>query len=112
MITAAVTNTSTGHPRRRGLPGPRGVYSKFVAAFAPNYRCERRESLAQVQWRFAGKVRRTYTSDEMDDAAPLARTLASMTRPGTLCDPLPDGAVRCYACGHNCLIPKNRPGVC
>jgi len=47
-----------------------------------------------------------------DATAPLARTLSALTRPGTLYDPLPDGAVRCYACGHNCLIPKNRPGVC
>ena len=38
--------------------------------------------------------------------------MATMTRPGTLCDPLPDGAVRCYACGHNCFIPRDRPGVC
>ena len=42
----------------------------------------------------------------------LADTLASLTRPGTLCDSLPDGAVHCYACGHDCYIPRNRPGIC
>ena len=47
-----------------------------------------------------------------DATLPLAGTLARLTVPGTFYDPLPDGAVRCYACGHNCLVPSGRPGVC
>jgi pyruvate formate lyase activating enzyme len=43
---------------------------------------------------------------------PLAEILSRLTREGTLADPLPDGAVRCFACGHNCFIPRGRPGVC
>jgi pyruvate formate lyase activating enzyme len=44
--------------------------------------------------------------------SPLAEVLSRLTREGTLADVLPDGAVRCYACGHNCFIPRGRPGVC
>jgi len=44
--------------------------------------------------------------------APLAETLARLTRAGSLYDALPDGAVHCYACGHDCFIPRGRPGVC
>lgn len=38
--------------------------------------------------------------------------LKTRTRPGALYDRLPDGKVRCYACGHRCLIPDGRDGVC
>src|SRR3990172_176030 len=31
---------------------------------------------------------------------------------GELYDKLPDEAVRCYACGHNCLIKDGRRGIC
>ena len=44
--------------------------------------------------------------------APLVEALSRLTRPGSLFDALPDGAVRCYACGHDCFIPPGRPGVC
>jgi pyruvate formate lyase activating enzyme len=44
--------------------------------------------------------------------APLSRTLAEMTREGELCDRLPGGAVRCFACGHRCYIPEGRQGIC
>jgi pyruvate formate lyase activating enzyme len=43
---------------------------------------------------------------------PLARVLAGMTRAGDLHDRLENGAVRCHACGHRCLIPEGRVGVC
>ncbi len=44
--------------------------------------------------------------------APLSRTLAEMTREGDLYEKLPEGAVRCFACGHRCFIPEGRPGIC
>jgi pyruvate formate lyase activating enzyme len=43
---------------------------------------------------------------------PLAKVLAEMTREGEVYDRLPDGAVRCHACGHRCLVLEGRPGVC
>ena len=44
--------------------------------------------------------------------APLARTLADLTREGEIYERLPEQAVRCYACGHRCFIPEGRPGIC
>ena len=43
---------------------------------------------------------------------PLVRVLGELTREGELYDRLPDGEVRCYACGHRCLIRAGRPGIC
>jgi pyruvate formate lyase activating enzyme len=37
------------------------------------------------------------------------RTAAAATE---LSEKLPDGKVRCYACGHRCPIPEGRAGVC
>ncbi len=45
-------------------------------------------------------------------ASPLARTLSDLTREGELYERLPEGAVRCHACGHRCFIPEGRPGIC
>jgi pyruvate formate lyase activating enzyme len=45
-------------------------------------------------------------------AAPLAELLARHTREGELCEKLENGRVRCVACGHRCLIPPGRQGVC
>jgi pyruvate formate lyase activating enzyme len=42
----------------------------------------------------------------------LAEVLTQQTRPGTLYDVLPDGRLRCYACGHCCPLPKGAIGVC
>ena len=42
----------------------------------------------------------------------LADTLDSMSRQGDLYETLENGAVRCFACGHRCLIRKGRRGVC
>lgn len=42
----------------------------------------------------------------------LAEILDAMTTRGELYEALPDGAVRCYACGHRCLIRPGRRGVC
>ena len=44
--------------------------------------------------------------------AGLAEILDSMTKEGELYEPLPKNAVRCYACGHRCVIPEGKRGVC
>jgi pyruvate formate lyase activating enzyme len=45
-------------------------------------------------------------------APTLAQLLARHTREGELWQRLEDGRVRCVACGHRCLIPPGREGVC
>lgn len=42
----------------------------------------------------------------------LADVLAEQTKEGELYETLPDGKVRCFACGHRCPIPEGRAGVC
>ncbi len=42
----------------------------------------------------------------------LSDTLARLTRPGELYEKLPDNKVRCYACGHRCLILDGHEGIC
>jgi pyruvate formate lyase activating enzyme len=42
----------------------------------------------------------------------LAASLDARTMEGTLVQALPDGAVRCVACGHRCLIRDGRRGIC
>ncbi len=42
----------------------------------------------------------------------LARILDDLTVEGSLYERQPDGAVRCFACGHRCLIREGRRGIC
>lgn len=42
----------------------------------------------------------------------LAKRLDDLTVDGTLYEHLPDHAVRCFACGHRCLIREGRRGIC
>src|SRR2546428_4243658 len=42
----------------------------------------------------------------------LAEVLARETREGELYDVLPDGRLRCYACGHCYPLPEGAIGVC
>jgi pyruvate formate lyase activating enzyme len=42
----------------------------------------------------------------------LGELLSQLTVEGTLYEKLPDNAVRCYACGHRCLIREGREGIC
>jgi len=42
----------------------------------------------------------------------LAEVLARETREGLLYETLPDGRLRCYACGHCCPLPEGAIGVC
>ena len=44
--------------------------------------------------------------------SPLQDLLARRTREGELYEKLPEGRVRCFACGHRCLIPPERDGIC
>ena len=47
-------------------------------------------------------------------ASPVAEALARRTAPAAaeLVEVLPDGRLRCHACGHRCPIPEGREGVC
>ncbi|HET7746798.1 MAG TPA: radical SAM protein [Vicinamibacteria bacterium] len=45
-------------------------------------------------------------------ALPLRDLLARRTREGDLYERLPEGRVRCFACGHRCLIPPGHDGIC
>ena len=47
-----------------------------------------------------------------EDMPTLADALDRLTAPGTLVEGLPDGDVRCVACGHRCLIRPGRRGTC
>ena len=42
----------------------------------------------------------------------LAQLLARHTREGELYERLENDRVRCVACGHRCLIPPGREGIC
>jgi pyruvate formate lyase activating enzyme len=42
----------------------------------------------------------------------LAEVLAHQTREGELYGTMPDGRLRCYACGHCCPLPAGAIGVC
>jgi pyruvate formate lyase activating enzyme len=44
--------------------------------------------------------------------ANLAEVLSRETREGELYDTLPDGRLRCTACGHCCPLPNGAIGVC
>jgi hypothetical protein len=52
----------------------------------------------------------SFLSHDVPDggATTLAQALDARVRPGTLIEPLADGAVRCFACGHRCLV---KPGL-
>jgi hypothetical protein len=45
-------------------------------------------------------------------ATPLGELLARRTAEGELYEKLPNGCIRCFACGHRCLIPPGFGGVC
>jgi len=42
----------------------------------------------------------------------IAEILDRLTVEGELYESLPDGSVRCFACGHRCLIRPGRRGIC
>jgi pyruvate formate lyase activating enzyme len=48
----------------------------------------------------------------MAGTATLEQVLSRLAREGELYERLPGGRVRCYACGHRCLIPQGQRGIC
>src|SRR5258708_12582786 len=44
--------------------------------------------------------------------ATLAQALDARVREGELIERLEGGAVRCFACGHRCLVKPGRRGIC
>jgi AmmeMemoRadiSam system radical SAM enzyme len=46
------------------------------------------------------------------EARSLAQLIDPRTREGELWEPLADGRLRCYACGHRCLILPGQRGIC
>ncbi len=42
----------------------------------------------------------------------LEQTLSRLAREGELYERLPEGRLRCYACGHRCLILPGQKGIC
>jgi pyruvate formate lyase activating enzyme len=50
--------------------------------------------------------------NRIKNMAGLAEVLARETRDGELYERLPDGRLRCYACGHCCPLPEGAAGVC
>src|SRR5260221_6986025 len=42
----------------------------------------------------------------------LGENLVHLTKEGELYEKLADGKVRCYACGHRCLILDGHDGIC
>lgn len=50
--------------------------------------------------------------DDSSSPAPLQSSLDRRTAEGVLYERLADGAVRCVACGHRCLIRDGRRGIC
>lgn len=46
------------------------------------------------------------------DPKTLQEIADSKTREGTLYEKLPGRKTRCFACGHRCLIPEGRRGIC
>ncbi|MBA3804881.1 MAG: hypothetical protein H0X14_04115, partial [Acidobacteria bacterium] len=47
-------------------------------------------------------------------SASLAEVIDELTREGAteLTEHLPDKDLRCYACGHRCLIKEGKRGIC
>ncbi|MGH7320218.1 MAG: radical SAM protein [Candidatus Rokuibacteriota bacterium] len=46
------------------------------------------------------------------DGPSLAQLIDPRTREGELWEPLPEGRLRCYACGHRCVILPRQRGIC
>lgn len=42
----------------------------------------------------------------------LNQALHSLARPGVLYEKLENGKVRCFSCGHRCVVPDGKAGIC
>jgi len=62
----------------------------------------------------ARRITSLLTRDAAPDggAASLAQTLDARVRPADLVQSVEAGAVRCFACGHRCLVKPGRRGIC
>ena len=54
----------------------------------------------------------THSPDRVGETSPLVQLLDARVRPAELTEALPDQAVRCFACGHRCLVKPGRRGIC
>jgi pyruvate formate lyase activating enzyme len=52
------------------------------------------------------------STQEVVDLSTFRDTVDGLTIEGSLYSKLEDGSVRCYACGHRCLIHPGRRGIC
>ena len=59
-----------------------------------------------------GPIPILHDPDPPGDTASLATLLDARTRPAQLVLPEADGALRCVACGHRCLVKPGRRGIC
>jgi pyruvate formate lyase activating enzyme len=50
--------------------------------------------------------------ERTDDSRTLRDQLDALAVPGSLVQPEAEGAVRCVACGHRCLVRPGRRGIC
>jgi len=48
----------------------------------------------------------------MAETTTLREVLATHVRKGELYEPMTEGWVRCFSCGHRCKIPPGREGIC
>lgn len=62
-------------------------------------RSDPRDGLIELRTPLAGDV-------------PLRDLIDPKVRPGELYEPLGDGALECYACGHRCKVKPGRRGIC
>ena len=54
----------------------------------------------------------SFVGAERPGGETLSALLDERVRPGVLVAPEADGAVRCFACGHRCLVKPGRRGIC
>ena len=45
-------------------------------------------------------------------ATSIGELLDTLTEPGELYEKLEENALRCFACGHRCVIREGRRGIC
>ena len=60
--------------------------------------------------RYKMNRRLSFSGAAMPETMTLADILTRLTREGELNEKLPDQRLRCYACGHRCVIPEGRQG--
>jgi hypothetical protein len=64
------------------------------------------------EWLVPNHAVRSRVKTGMAGTTTLDHVLSGLAREGALLERLPGGRVRCYACGHRCLIPPGQRGIC